>query len=138
MTESKLKRLVIRMSRESLSFSTADAVEVRYENYPLNTSISMAANLREALRDLPICREQYDRTLVMIDSAVLMVPTDIFSESTRDQLYRHTFTQTDGMVVKHVVLPDLNAVAVFSIQKDLCTVLGDHFQNLRFLPREPR
>ena len=65
------RRLVIRISRNSLSFSTTDGAQVIYEPYALKSSISMAANLREALRTVPMLSERYGRVLVMVDSPVL-------------------------------------------------------------------
>lgn len=45
------ERLIIRISPGSLSFTTTGAGQVNYERYSLKSSISMAANMREALRN---------------------------------------------------------------------------------------
>ena len=130
------RRLIIRISSDSLSFSTMTADGVSYEPYSLNCSISMAANLREALRTQPALRKPAERTLVMIDSPVLLVPTQEFPENTEEQAqyYHHAFSQQEQVVVKHIVLPDLNCVAIFSIQKDLNTVVNDTYSNASFMP----
>ena len=125
--DNRQKRLVIRISRDHLSFSTADASEVIYENYPLNSSISMAANLREALRTLPLLENSFGRVLVMVDSPTLMVPTNHFAEEDSEMLYRYTFTNVEQHLVLHTVLPDLNAVVLFAVQKDLYSVIANHF-----------
>ena len=76
-----LRRLVIRVGKGSLMFTTTDdQSQVVFEQYPINSSITMAANLREALRTNNILTEPYQRTLIMVDSPVLMVPTDLFRE----------------------------------------------------------
>ena len=129
-----VRRLVIRVSRESLTFSTTEKSEVAYEAYPLNSSISMAANLREALRTSELLGKTYGKVLVMLGSPVLTIPTSLFREEEQEKLYRFTFTDQEQTVVMHTVLPDLNCVAIFSVQKDLLTVISDAFQQVRFIP----
>lgn len=127
------QRLVIRMSHCSLSFSTTEGEEVVYEQYALKSSISIAANMREALRTVEMLKQPYHRVLVMVDAPVLMVPAELFDESAMDEQYRHAFTCVEQQVVMYTVLPDLNAVAVFAMSKDLRTVLTDAFGTVRFV-----
>ena len=82
--KSGLRRLVIRVSRNSLSFSTLQEGEIIFEPFALKNSISMAANLREALRNTPLLQKSYDRVLVLADSPVLMVPVNLFREDSAD------------------------------------------------------
>ena len=130
-TDNRQQRLVIRVSRSSLSFSTTRGTDVDYLLYPLKASISIAANLREALRTEEILNDEYARVLVMVDSPVLMIPTPLFQEAEQETLYRHAFTTNDQLTVMNTVVPDLNAVAVFAIQKDLRTVITDTFPQAR-------
>lgn len=130
----KNQRLVVRISNRSLSFSTVAAEGISYEPYALNASISLAANLREALRTTAMSRQRADRTLIMVDSYVLMIPISEFSEETCEQLYRHAFSQQEKRVVLYAVLVDLNCVAVFSIEKDVHTVCNDAFANAQYMP----
>ena len=128
------RRLVVRISPTSLSFSTADIGNVSYKPYALNNSISMAANLREALKTEPMLAEQYERVLVMADTPTLVVPTTIFQENEEEALYRYTFSGINQHSILHSVLPGLNSVAIFSLAKDLCTVIGDAFPAARYVP----
>lgn len=122
-----LRRLVIRVGNGSLMFATTDdQSQVVFEQYHINSSITMAANLREALHASSILTGQYQRTLVMVDSPVLMVPTDLFREEEKAELFFHAFTKKPQQVVMHTVLPDLNSVALFCIDKDLLAVINDH------------
>ena len=132
MMENRLKRLVIRISRGRLSFSVADGSDVEFEDYALNSSISMAANLREALRTLPLLEESFERVLVMVDTPTLMVPTNEFNEAESDTLYHHAFTDMNQQQVMYTVLPDLNAVVLFSVQKDLRGVIDNTFDDVRY------
>ncbi len=121
-----LRRLVIRVGKGSLMLTTTgEQAQVVFEQYPVNSTITMAANLREALRASSILNGQYQRTLVLVDSPVLMVPTDLFNVDDKTELYFHAFTPKDHQDVMHTVLPDLNSVALFGIDKDLLTVINE-------------
>ncbi len=128
------RRLTIRISHHSLSFSTTEDNKVVFEPYPLKTSISLAANLREALRSTPILKASYEKVAVLTDSPVLMVPADLFHEDEKNEFYHHAFIQQEGKMVLHHVLPALNAVAVFGIQKDLRQVITDHYDKVHIEP----
>ena len=132
MMDNKQKRLVIRISKGRLSFATADGSDVLYEDYALNSSISMAANLREALRTLPLLEDDFERVLVMVDTPTLMVPTNLFVEEESEVIYHHAFTDMEQQLVMHTVLPDLNAVVLFAVQKDLRNVIADNFSDVRY------
>lgn len=130
--DNRQKRLVIRISRGHLSFSVADGNDVQYEDYALNSSISMAVNLREALRTMPMLDDSSERVLVMVDTPTLMVPTNEFNEAEKEVLYYHAFTDMNQQQVMHTVLPDLNAVVLFSVQKDLRSVIDNNFDDVRY------
>jgi hypothetical protein len=68
---------------------------------------------------------QYLRVVVLVDSPVLMTPTELFRKDDYEMQYRFTFTGQEQQAVLHAVVPDLNAVAVFAITKDMRTVLTD-------------
>ncbi len=127
------KRLTIRIGRNSMSFSTMDTdCGVKYEPYTVKSGISMAANLREAFRNADLLAENFQRVQVMVDAPALMVPVDLFEEGNKEVLYQHAFPNRPGEAVLYNVLPDLSCVAVFSVNKDLKTVIDDHFGDVRF------
>ena len=133
---SNTKQLTIRIGNNTLSFTITDKANaeqpVQYEPYVVKSGISMAANLREAFKtfsrefDLPTAR-------VMINTPVLMVPIEQFQEADAATLFLHSFPQSDKEVVKYNVLPSQNAVCIFCINKDLLTVLNDHFGDLQLM-----
>lgn len=136
-TQNVRHRLTIRVSRYSLSFSTVDMAAddgpVVYEPYTVKSGISMAANLREALKTAGLPAGTYQRVMVMVDSPVLMIPVDLFSEAACATLYAHSYPRTEGCAVLHTVLPDLNAVAVFAVNRDLKLVVDDHYRDATFV-----
>ena len=110
-----------------LSFTTLDAANVEspivYEPYNVKSGISMAANLRAAFKEMTITAE---KTQVLIDGKVLMMPLEQFQENSGEQFYFHSFPQNSQMSVIYNVLPELNAVALFGINKDVRLVLHDN------------
>lgn len=130
-------RLVIRIGAESLSFSVSNpqaAREIVFEPYGLKSGISMAANLRDAFGSSELLMSGYRRALVLADSPTMLVPSDEFSEKQLPVMYAHTFTGNTDTEILYSILPDLNAVAVFGINKDLKRVIDDHFREIRFIP----
>lgn len=131
----KRPRLTIRIGRHTLSFSAVDANNANgivFEPYTVRSGISMAANLREAFKEIDLAANGWSRAMVLIDSPVLMMPVDEFRDNLKETLYRHAIMGHDGETVMSVVLPSLNAVAIYSINKDLKLVLDDHFSDVRF------
>ena len=131
----KKPRLTIRVGRQTLSFSALDASRsgsIVYEPYTVRSGISMAANLREAFKEIDLLSNGWQRAMVLLDSPVLMIPVDEFKESSKEVLYRHAITGREGETVLFTVLPSLNAVAVYSVNKDLKLVIDDHFADVRF------
>lgn len=127
-------RLIIRIGMSSLSFSTNSLEQVEWATFPLNSGISMAANMREALRSQPLAAAHYQRVLAMVDTPVLMVPIDLFHEDQVEMLYCHAFGPSQQKVVRYTVFSDLNCVAVFTVGRDLSMVLTDRYGNVRFIP----
>lgn len=130
-------QLIVRITRRTLAFAvtdkTADA-QVAYEPYTVRSGISMAANLREAFKSTALLQRGYKRVNILVDVAVMLVPIEEFQEEDMQGLYRYTFGLDDGDTVVHQILPDLNAVAVFPINKDIKLVVDDHFTDVRITP----
>ncbi|MCI1246959.1 MAG: DUF3822 family protein [Prevotella sp.] len=130
-------RLTFRICHDSLSFSVVDLTiesHLRYEPYTVKNGISIAANLREAFKDNEILQGDYDRAMVLIDSQCLLIPTEEFKAEEVETLYRYTLTGHENDVILTNVLPSLNCVAAFSVNKDLKLVIDDHYKDVRFQP----
>lgn len=140
------RRLTIRVGRATLSFSyqAGQNPDIAYEPYVVRSGVSMAANLREAFKTsdllLAVSSEQGSqpwtplRTHVTLDTDTMMVPIEQFDESDMETMYASTFPGSSHDALCYDVLPDLNAVAVFSVNRDLRLVLGDHFPDVRLMP----
>lgn len=130
-------RVTLRISRYTMAFAVPNAqaeAQVVYEPYVVKSGISTAANLREAFKTAHLLTQPFTRAQVMVDSQVLMVPIEEFDEQQMEALYLHSFADGEGEAVMQSVLPNLNAVAVFGVNKDLRLVIEDHYADVRFIP----
>ena len=95
----KKPRLTIRIGKQSLSFSALNAEHpdgITFEPYTVRSGISMAANLREAFREIDLLHSGWQRAMVLIDSPVIMIPIDEFKENQKEMLYHYAVTGHEG------------------------------------------
>ncbi len=128
-------RLIIRMSRKALSFSVSDGDngEVSFQPYTLKSGISMSANLREAFRSEELLADDYRHVLVSVVSPTLAVPTGLFKEAEKETLFRHAFTGRDQDEVGFTVMDDLNCVVLFAVNRNIKSVMADHYPEARYM-----
>lgn len=138
MQENLNSKLTIRIGRNTLSFTTQDATNmerpIAYEPYPVKAGISMAANLREALKINGARLRGHESTRVLIDTPSLIVPTEQFEPSEASALFEYSYpAKEEKRVIAYNVLPSLKVVCLFAINKDLRVVIGDNFGNAKFI-----
>ena len=129
--------IALRIGDNSLSFAAEDndsPVGLSYEPYIINSSISMAANLRKAFSSSSLLLKGFKRAAVFVSGYVLLVPVEEFLDGSKELLYETTFVKKERQVVVHTVIPDLSVVAIFAIDSDIKTVLDDHFSDIRIMP----
>lgn len=129
------QRLTIRVSKNSMSFAIAHPEQeqsLRYEPFILKSGMSISANLREAFKSAELLSFGYQRAQIILDAPALLIPAELFSEEDKDLLYFHSFPELKGQIVLFNVLPDLNAVALFSINKDLKMVIEDNIADVKY------
>ncbi|MBQ9534198.1 MAG: DUF3822 family protein [Prevotella sp.] len=125
----------LRISHGTLAFANLKVREqlIDYQPYALRNGVSMAANLREAFTAHP--DRAGGQAQAMVDSPLMLLPVEEYRDaSTLGDLYGQTFTGYEGYHVDYCVLPDLNVVAAFAVNKDVRQVLADRFESVRYLP----
>ena len=99
-------RLTLRIGSDNIALYAGESLNEQAtatESYPLNKSISAAANLREAFSTMELLQSGYQRVLLQHTTPVMLVPVDEFMNLNGDMpagqvsadtetLYRHTFT----------------------------------------------
>ncbi|MGN0282608.1 MAG: DUF3822 family protein [Prevotella sp.] len=130
------ERLVIRANRHSLTFATQKIDEpnmpVTLTPYSIKGAMSLAANLREALKTEELFRTEYCKVVVMVDAPYIIVPLDLFEESESTLLYTHSYPDATNVDVMTNIISDLNTVVVYGIHKDLHNVINDNFSDVIF------
>ncbi|MBR1401666.1 MAG: DUF3822 family protein [Prevotella sp.] len=149
----KRPRLTIRIAGGTISFSAIDNTAVNqivYVPYSVRGGVSIAANLREAFNAFqgggesdtvyPLSVSEANNAMVMLDTPVLMVPLDEYFEERGEEsdrrdatLYHHAISGHENDVILSSVLPTLNAVALFSINKDLKLVIDERFEEVKYM-----
>ena len=130
------QHLVIRISDNSLSFTQKmdSGDDVCFEPYEVKGGISIAANMRDAFKTSTLLNKSYDRVTVAIDAPYMLVPLDDFQVDEMEEHYRYVFPDSESKKVEMCVLPSFRTIAVFGINKDLKTVLTDHFSEIKLKP----
>lgn len=127
--------MTIRVGKGSLAFAIADKEaddQLAYRPYTIKSGVSVAANLREAFHTEEILRYDTPRARVLVSSPVLLMPIEEYNEQHNETAYMHSFPDTEGATVMSNVIPDLNAVALFAVNKDLKLVVEDHYVDVKF------
>lgn len=132
-TNKNHQQMTIRVGRGTLSFLTQDTDgDADFHPYVVKSGVSMAANLREAFKTSDFLTQLPSRATVMVDGDVLLVPINLFDESQAGEMFVHAFPGREHEFVFSDVIASLRVVAVSSINKDLRTVIEDHFQDVTF------
>ena len=130
-------RMTIRATENSLAFALPkdnDRTQVDFYKYSSRNGISVAAQLRDAFKTVDMLKvPSTNRVKVLVNSPVLLIPLDEYNEKDKDTLYKHSFPSTEASVILGNVLPDLNSVAVFALNRDLKLVIEDHYNDTRYL-----
>lgn len=132
------RKTIIRIGKNTLSFTTLDATNterpVIFLPYIVRGGISMAANLREAFKTVDLSEADPRRVQVLLDTPSMLVPIEQFEEEDIEPIFSHAFpNKLEKRTVLYNVLPDLKAVALFAINKDLQGVILDHYDQPQFI-----
>ena len=128
-------RLTMRVAKGSLIFTMPDgssATQIAYDRYVPKSGMSLPANLREAYKTEKLLQRPTKKAQVLVDSNALLIPIEEYHEDDNDTLYYHCFPETEGCVVVSNVLAQLNAVALFAVNRDLKLVVDDHYPDVRY------
>lgn len=135
----KRQRVTLRIGSSSLWFAqTNENAEygIDYEARTTKSGISMAANLREAFRTSVFLANDTTKARVLIDTPTLLIPIDEFEDTAIEAAYHHVYAGRRNEMVVYSIVPNLDVVAVFGINKDLKMVIEDHYGDVRYHPIE--
>jgi hypothetical protein len=128
-------KLIITIDNTAIVLQTdsADGAAER-EVYNLNSGISIAANLRQALSVCALLRNPrlYDRVTVVVDTPTMLIPEDEYTSGSATLLYRNAFSMSPADEVQTSPLDTLGVVLAFAVNKDLHFVLNENFRYVCF------
>lgn len=131
------ERLIVRVGKGSLQFAyrNADDGQLVFLPYGVNGGISMAANLREALKDEGLqLLPRWRKAQVLLDSPTIMVPVDEYDDRNKELLFNYSLTGQENNAVLATILPQVSAVALYAMNKDLRLVFADNFADIKIHP----
>ena len=115
----------IRITNNEIQFPSLDKA------YSQNTTISVAANMREALKE--IADMDASEVVVTVNSPVIVVPEEQLKDEDANILYNVAVVEMDEeSIVLQQHIEELKTVALFAVSKDLNTVIEDHFKKYEF------
>ena len=128
--------LYIRTGVQQFLFARYDhvkATSLDFCKFPCRTGISANANMHDALRKVPLAHESYHQVNVSVTGDVTLVPLNEFDDEDAEDLYFYNLPE--GRNRKHVyfdMLPRLNAMMLFAIDKDLEHTILETFPQATF------
>ena len=130
------RSLSIRVCSNGLSFCTyAPGREnpFEYKVCDVNHTISLAANLKEALMSEPMLKQEYQRVNVLVTTPhFTTVPVAAFQKEDVDAVYGLTFPKDTSQHVSYNVLRRSGIAIVFGFDKNIHQLLLDDFPRARF------
>lgn len=130
------KSLSIRVCTDGLSFcvyAPAEAEPYQYTTYKIKHTISLAANLKEALTSLPLLQEQYQRVNVLVTTPrFTTVPVVHFKSEEIEDIFRFNFPKERPQHVSYNVLRRSGIAIVFGLEKNVYQLIRDDFPRARF------
>ena len=138
MTEDKInnKSLSIRVCSNGLSFCTyapGQEEPFEYKTWEVNHTISLTANLKEALTNEPMLKQEYRRVNVLITTPhFTTVPVAMFHKEDIQSVYDIVFPKDKPLHVSYNVLRRSGIAIVFGLDRNIHQLLLDDFPRARF------
>ena len=130
------KSLSIRISTDGLSFciyAPAGLPRYTYKTVEVKPVVSMAANLKEALRTEPLLQQPYQRVNVLITTPQFTtVPAVAFDREHVDDVFHFVFPGTERTHVSYNLLRRAGIAIIFGLDKNVRQLLLDDFPRARF------
>lgn len=131
-----MNSLTIRISHDRIIFANYDRLQnlvPEYEVYTNNPDISLNANVCQAIKMIGLGQGDYNFVDVYIDSQTTLVPLNEFEEEYIDDIFFYNFPSLrQRNKVFYDTLPYLNALLLFTADKDVVRTLRDYFPGVKF------
>ncbi|MBR1521635.1 MAG: DUF3822 family protein [Bacteroidaceae bacterium] len=130
------KSLSIRVCSNGLSFCTyapGQEKPFEYKAWDVNHTISLAANLKDALMNEPMLGQEYQRVNVLITTPhFTTVPVAAFQKEDIGAVYQFVFPKDKAQHISYNVLRRSGIAIVFGLDRNIHQLLLDDFPRARF------
>ena len=130
------KSLSIRVCTNGLSFCSYTPLAdtpFEYKVFDIKPTISLAANIKEALTTEPMLKEEYQRVNVLITTPhFTTVPIAYFKLEDAQKYYECAFPKDAPQHVSYNVLRRSGIAIVFGLNKNVYQLIHDDFPRARF------
>ncbi len=127
--------LHIRISDTDICFIRYEAGRAdtfHFERYLVRPQASLTVNLREAMAQCDLRRDDEHRAEVHVKGAVTPVPLADFQEEDVERLYSFCFQPGEERRTFYDVIPACNVVALFALPEQTCRILEDTLGSIRY------
>ena len=105
-----------------------DGDSYTYYIYKVNESLSLTANLKQAISELEWLSYEYQAVnIVAVTDRYTLMPLDFFEDEQVETIFYHNFKQTDNEAVVYNILQKSNTVLIFGIDQALLSLLQEQF-----------
>ncbi|MBQ8674010.1 MAG: DUF3822 family protein [Bacteroides sp.] len=136
MSLSEQYTLSIRLSADGFSFSVFNPLNgggTTVHDYTVDESLSLTANLKQAINEIEWLAAPYRRVNVLIaDKRVTYLPLEHFEDEQAEQLFHYNHPKRDNELVQYNILHKNNVVVLFGMDKSAHTLLKEHFPQANF------
>ncbi|MBO7418620.1 MAG: DUF3822 family protein [Bacteroidaceae bacterium] len=99
-----------------------------YYIYKVDESLSLTANLKQAINQLDWLSYTYQSVHIVIATRrFTLIPLDFFEDEQKETIFYHNFHPIDNEVVEYNILQKSNMVLLFGIDKALLSLLYEQF-----------
>lgn len=127
--------LTVRMDKGGFSFSLYDpATEegFRFIPYEINPTISMIANIKNALKTQPLLKDAYNSVNFLFTGKVAIVPSALFKEEDAGIFFHFQYPDEENHEIICNKLPHTQTVLLFAVERGLRQLLLDEYPNAAF------
>lgn len=127
--------LYLRISDTDLHFAKCQGKqtdEFQFETFHVRPQASLTANVREAMAQVSLLSEPYDRVEALINAMVTPVPLAEFQEEDAEATWKFCFTHNEHERVFYDPAPATNIVLLYAFAEATCHTLEDAFGHVHY------
>lgn len=127
--------LTVRIDKSGFSFSLYDPASEEgfcFLPYDINPSISIVANVKEALKTEAVLKDTYHAVNFLFTGETMLLPTEFFKEEDKETFFHFQYPMFDNYDVLYNNLPHTKNVILFAVEKGLERLLSDEYPHAAF------